>query len=328
MIRPFVAGAGVKNRGYSLCLQAAVSDFGKDMPFAHIREKVKRHYGVEIGTSAGYAITMRHARRMKPASTLPAARREASMLIGEMDGSMVPVVEMSKEEDVADLRKTRKVLWREMKLCLVREKGTVRPLFGATMGDAGQAGKVMGCVAKAAGFGALTHLHAVGDGAPWVSDQIEQQFGARSKYLIDFYHLCEYLAAAAKICSPLASSTWLAEQKVSLKTGDARAVLAALTPYCEDKEVPNDDAPVRACYRYIENRLHQLDYPRAIEQDLPIGSGEIESAHRYIIQERIKRPGAWWKPENAMDIFTLRLAAANGTWDQYWDNCRKNQLAA
>lgn len=29
----------------------------------------------------------------------------------------------------------------------------------------------------------------------------------------------------------------------------------------------------------------------------PIGSGEVESAHRYIPQKRLKIPGASWKPE-------------------------------
>jgi hypothetical protein len=53
---------------------------------------------------------------------------------------------------------------------------------------------------------------------------------------------------------------------------------------------------------------------------LPIGSGEIESAHRYIVQERIKRPGAWWKPENANNTVALRMASANDTWDRYWNN--------
>ena len=49
--------------------------------------------------------------------------------------------------------------------------------------------------------------------------------------------------------------------------------------------------PVRACLRYLSNRPHQLDYKGALEKGLPIGSGEIESAHRYVIQQRLKLPG-------------------------------------
>jgi len=59
--------------------------------------------------------------------------------------------------------------------------------------------------------------------------------------------------------------------------------------------------------RYLRNRLDQLDYQGAIQQGLPIGSGEIESAHRYVIQERLKLPGAWWSPDPIETMWALRL---------------------
>ena len=37
----------------------------------------------------------------------------------------------------------------------------------------------------------------------------------------------------------------------------------------------------------------------ARERKLPIGSGEIESAHRHLVQKRLKLAGAWWKETNA-----------------------------
>ena len=37
---------------------------------------------------------------------------------------------------------------------------------------------------------------AVGDGAPWIADQVKEQFGAQGNYLLDFYQVCDYLAAA------------------------------------------------------------------------------------------------------------------------------------
>jgi hypothetical protein len=40
-------------------------------------------------------------------------------------------------------------------------------------------------------------VHAVGDGAPWIVGQIEDLFSEQGSYLIDFYHVCEYLSAAA-----------------------------------------------------------------------------------------------------------------------------------
>ena len=52
------------------------------------------------------------------------------------------------------------------------------------------------------------------------------------------------------------------------------------------------DAPIRRCYRYMANRAGQFAYRKAIAAGRPIGSGEIESAHRYVVQQRLKRPGA------------------------------------
>jgi hypothetical protein len=51
---------------------------------------------------------------------------------------------------------------------------------------------------------------------------------------------------------------------------------------------------------------------------LAIGSGEIESAHRYVIQERLKLSGAWWKATNADYMLALRVVRANKQWDDYW----------
>jgi hypothetical protein len=87
-----------------------------------------------------------------------------------------------------------------------------------------------------------------------------------------------------------------------------------------DTNNTKQDGPVRACYRYIANRPKFLDYKSALEAGLPIGSGEIESAHRYVIQSRLKISGAWWKKENAQKMLALRTLRANGDWDRYWSD--------
>ena len=84
-------------------------------------------------------------------------------------------------------------------------------------------------------------------------------------------------------------------------------MLKTLKPYLEPENLPDEQAPVRACYRYLINRPGQFNYQNAIKDDLPIGSGEIESAHRYVIQERLKLSGCWWKLENAMTMLALRV---------------------
>jgi len=168
------------------------------------------------------------------------------------------------------------------------------------------------------GFGRNTYVHAVGDGASWISGQVEKQFGAQGHYLVDFYHACEYLGNAASRIQENDTLMWFEQHKHLLKNGNTQAVIDALKPHLEAPEVDDQNAPIRACHRYLSNRLGQFDYPNAKSQDLPIGSGEVESAHRYVIQKRLKLPGAWWAPDKAKYMLSLREVRANHQWNNYW----------
>jgi hypothetical protein len=131
--------------------------------------------------------------------------------------------------------------------------------------------------------------------------------------------LDKYLAAAASRCAPDSKESWLEGQKELIKTNGTSEVLEGSNLHLEPESVPEKDAPVRVCYRYISNREGQFDYKGALEAGLPIGSEDIESGHRYVIQDRLKRPGAWWKPDNAQSMLALRVLRANDDWSLYWD---------
>lgn len=305
-------------------------DFGADVPFAKASMKIKEHYGIEVPASAIRAVTEKHGAavlaREKLGSPLP-DRAGVAVLIAETDGSMVPVVETAEaadnEDARVDRRKTRKLDWREVKLCLVHPPGSVTPVFGATTGSADEAGEKLWECSIEAGAGIHTKLHGVGDGASWITNQLDLKFGPQAKYLIDFYHLCDYLSAAAKPIAGKDEAAWMEEKKNWLKENRWPAVLEKLRPHLESETVPDADAPVRACYRYISNRPNSLDYKEALAAGLPIGSGEIESAHRYVIQTRLKIAGAWWKMGNVAKMIALRVMRINGHWEEYWKDSGK-----
>ena len=95
-------------------------------------------------------------------------------------------------------------------------------------------------------------------------------------------------------------------------------MLRSLAPHVEPEE--QEEAPVRAAQRYLNGRRQHLDYAGARAAGLPIGSGEIESGHRHVIQQRLKLAGAWWKEPNAQAMLGLRVARANQLWDSYWNH--------
>jgi hypothetical protein len=322
-VRPFVSGAKVIPSGCSRPLQRVIVDFAADQPFAQTRAKLREHYGFEIGESTIQRITFAHAEAMfeadQEAFDFPEAPGLGAPIIVETDGGMVPVVEPNAAEQ--DKRKGKTLAWREAKLSLAHPRGSRTPVYaGAIEGGVEAAGRQLLKCAIRAGFGACSRVHAVGDGAPWIVGQIEEQFGQQGSYLIDFYHVCEYLSPAAEAIAPGAEAreAWMEAQKDALKTGRLETTLQALARHCEAPEVEDEQAPVRRCYRYLSARKKQLNYRQALADGLPIGSGEIESAHRYIAQQRLKRPGAWWRVKHAEYMLALRITRINGDWDAYW----------
>jgi len=156
----------------------------------------------------------------------------------------------------------------------------------------------------------------LGDGACWITDQMELQLGTQARYLVNFYHLGDYLWAAAVAASD--KQSWMEAKKTLLKQNRWREVLKELEPFLEPADTADDDAPVRTCHRYINNRSNCLDYQGALAKDLLIGSGEIESAHRYILQNRLKIAGACWTLNNLAKMVALRVVRANRGWEDYW----------
>ena len=280
-----------------------MTDFGADEAFAGAATKLKEHYGIEVPVSPvrGFTEAPGEAIRVqeKVKSDWP-DHAGVPVLITEMDGSMLPVVETAEPgtgEAPIDRRKTRKVGWKEARLALAHTPGSVTPIFGATLGTVEEAGERLAVCALQAGAGSQTKIHGVGDGAVWIIEQMEAQFGSQAQYLVDFYHVCDYLAAAGEVIAGNDHPAWMEEKKDWLKDNRWKDVLEALRASLEPANIPDFKAPVRACFRYISNHSDFLDYKGALAAGLPIGSGEIESGHRYVFQDRLKIAGGWWKVE-------------------------------
>ncbi|MGH9944656.1 MAG: UPF0236 family transposase-like protein [Pyrinomonadaceae bacterium] len=186
-----------------------------------------------------------------------------------------------------------------------------------------QAGQHWRRVVISAGGGQNTAVHCVGDGARWIVAQVHQQFGAQGRYLVDFYHVSEYLAAAGDAIAKEHSRAWRKVQQAKLKENQVGEVLAELARWREPAAVADEAAPVRRCERYLSERQAYLNYQDAIAAGLPIGSGEIESGQRHVVQARLKISGAWWLMENAEKMLALRVMRANGEWQSYWRQQRQ-----
>jgi hypothetical protein len=316
-VRPFCLQAGVRHRGYSGRLQRVLTDFGAESSFARAVEHVKEHYGIDVPISAVRQQTLRHGRAMASVSEQVSPLRPCKELITEIDGSMIPAMKSGGGEDA---RKGKSLFWREVRLCSARAQGQSQPVYGASLGSVESAGWIWQQTAEQAGLGPRSFVHGVGDGAPWIVEKFKDNFGPQGRYLIDFFHVSEYLAAAASRVAPGKEQQWRRRQQGRLLNEQLKKVLRSMENHQEPLELP--ERPVAEAYRYLHERREHLHYAQARHRNLPIGSGEIESGHRHVVQQRLKLAGAWWKETNIQPMLNLRVARANGWWAIYWSNAK------
>src|SRR4029077_5265668 len=77
-------------------------------------------------------------------------------------------------------------------------------------------------------------------------------------------------------------------------------------------------APVEAAATYLVNHTRELHYDLALADGLPIATGVIEGACRYLVQDRMGRTGARWPSAGAEAVLRLRALRTSEDFDDYW----------
>lgn len=162
----------------------------------------------------------------------------------------------------------------------------------------------------------LVRLCVIADGALWIWNQVKELFPT-AREILDFYHCSGYIHDVASnqyVDDPLKALEWVEATMARLFCGEAdRAVwgLERMKP----RDTPSRQAIDRCC-NYLKKHLHRIDYGSHRKGGYPIGSGGIESAHRFICHARLKRSGAWWYVKNSNRMLALRCADYNGTFER------------
>ena len=76
---------------------------------------------------------------------------------------------------------------------------------------------------------------------------------------------------------------------------------------------------VMALYAYLERHRDHSDYAHYKDLGLPIGSGMVESACKWLIQQRFKGVGMRWSETGFHHLLHLRLAWVNGRFEALFD---------
>jgi len=72
------------------------------------------------------------------------------------------------------------------------------------------------------------------------------------------------------------------------------------------------------CADYLLKYKPYLHYDLYLKMGLPIATGVIEGACRYLVKDRMDRTGARWSLKGAEAVLRLRALRTSGDFDAYW----------
>jgi hypothetical protein len=145
-------------------------------------------------------------------------------------------------------------------------------------------------------------------------------FAAYAIGILDFYHAAQNLWKGAKAWLDGRSKKarqWFACARHRLRHGEADVVLNDIAAALKlDGLSKTAQKALRNLYEYLDTHQYHIQYERFKELGLPIGSGMVESACKWLIQQRFKGVGMRWSETGFNHLLHLRLAWVNGRFQE------------
>ena len=145
-------------------------------------------------------------------------------------------------------------------------------------------------------------------------------FAAYAIGILDFYHAAQNLWKGAKAWLDGRSKKarlWFASARRQLRHGETNVVLNDIAAALELDGLPETARKtLKNLYEYLDTHEYHIQYEKFKELGLPIGSGMVESACKWLIQQRFKGVGMRWSETGFNHLLHLRLAWVNGRFDE------------
>lgn len=248
---------------------------------------------------------------------------QAPLLIGG-DGVMVPF-----RPDGGNPK--GRIRWREIKVGIVawwtshttRTGKPVNRLQGrrlaAVLGDMEALSPRLYLTALIVGLESAKQVAWLSDGGRGFWGLYQQWFAPGATGILDFYHAAQNLWKAAAAWwdgRTKQAKDWFKQSRHQLRHGEANAVITDLENALALEDLPETARETIArVHAYLSKHQDHIDYARFKQLGLPLGSGMVESACKWLIQQRFKGVGMRWSEDGFNHLLHLRLAWVNGEFD-------------
>ncbi|MBI4673554.1 MAG: ISKra4 family transposase [Chloroflexi bacterium] len=245
------------------------------------------------------------------------------LLIGA-DGVMVPF----RPENGTPKGRT---VWREVKVAILARLGQRTTRHGQTvtrlerrrlvavLGDIEALRPRLWLEAWRQGIGQAKVVVWLSDGGRGFWNLYVQRFAVYAIGILDFYHAAQNLwkgAAAWLDGRTTQARVWFDTMRHCLRHGEQDRVLEELAAALQLEGLPDSARKTLSqVYAYLQTHREHIDYAKFKELGLPLGSGLVESACKWLIQQRFKGVGMRWSEDGFNHLLHLRLAWVNGRFD-------------
>jgi len=342
-VKPLVDEMGISHHGRSVGVDRALSDFGIEESFGQAAKRFREHYGYEIEASTIRRVTHQSARQSR--SFVEETLRDAGdrygngqcavpveQLLIELDGCELRTAQLHPVEGSTEVtpvrgnpKKQKTINWRDVRIGLTRPLDSVSKLYIGRMEKYPVVVEDLFCASVLQGMTPATRVVAIADGGNGLREELQSQFH-NMQFILDKTHLKDHLYETAEDLgvSREQRPVWVHSKLTAISDGKVLEVKAEL----EEQLGVSANERLRRLIGYLQRFIDALNYNDFKAKGLPIGSGEVESAHKSVPQKRLKIPGASWHPDSINPMVALRVLRANDWWEDFWKKRTDNLLAA
>ena len=324
---PLDRALGLLRGAYTPQVQEAITRLSSRMSYREAHQELELLWKVKISKGGLRDVTMRHGHvadaliQEKVAyleATAPTPTAQPEQLVMCTDGAMV---QLTSGE------------WREVKTVTFGEFGPHWDAKQRKVVTKTDNISYFSRVENAATFSrsALVEWHrrggenahtvvAVQDGALWIQSFIDYHCPQATR-VIDFAHAQEYVATVGRAIHGAetdAFQQWYARMSKQLGRQPPQRTINELRLLQRQHPDHPEGEAIELAIRYLEKRLPMIDYPHFRRRQIPIGSGNVESGHKVVMQQRMKQAGMRWAEENLNPMLALRVALCNQNWHTSW----------
>lgn len=231
----------------------------------------------------------------------PAASRDCLLVLN--DGGMLPC----------------RSGWREAKLgAIVRQDDTTNARYVAVWGEQEEFHSAMKAALDAERWQSWRKIVWLADGARsnWCLAEV---VCPEAIQILDVMHAIENGMRCGRILlgeSDPGLGDWQRRLKQLVYGGNVDAMVSELMD-CAVEATDTQLEEIDRLIGYYRNNQARMNYPLYRAEGLPIGSGIVESAHRHVLQRRMKLSGQHWSLHHGRRMATLRAAYRTAGPDRF-----------